>query len=152
MRNILILSLVLLVSCKPKQILQTVVKDSIVYRTIEREVIRIDTVTINLPQVEKQVIKQDSSFIETKYSTSKAVILKSGLLYHNLINKPLQLIEQVNVIDRVVYKDSIVFQTKIEQVAIKKPLTKLQRFLFYSGIALWLILIFVIVKKVNSFV
>ena len=139
MKKIAILSLLLLLfaSCKTKQVIQHNTNDSVrvEFRTIEKQIVRIDTVTVQLPAIEKQVVKKDSSFLQTKYSTSKALILPSGLLFHELKNKPIAISGTVNTIDRIVYKDSIIYKSKIEvkEVPIKTPLSKLQRYLIVSG-------------------
>ena len=76
-------------------------KDSIV---IEKVVERIDTVEIEVPGERVYVIKQDSSHLETTVATSDAKIDSTGMLYHSLTNKDVELKKEIVYKDRVIEK------------------------------------------------
>lgn len=77
------------------------VKEKIVERIIK------DTVTISLPSERVEVVRKDSSMLQTKLAVSTAKILEDGSLLHTLENKP-TLPVQVEHKETIVTKDSIV--------------------------------------------
>ena len=54
-----------------------------------------DTVSIEIPGDTVRVVAQDSSYLETKYSVSEAVIDSVGRLHHSLINKDIKIDKEI---------------------------------------------------------
>lgn len=54
-----------------------------------------DTVSIEIPGDTVRVVAQDSSYLETKYSISEAVIDSVGRLHHSLINKDIKIDKEI---------------------------------------------------------
>lgn len=77
------------------------VKEKIVERIIK------DTVTIQLPSERVEVVRRDSSILQTKIAITTAKILSDGSLLHTLENKP-SLPVQIQYKEIVITKDSIV--------------------------------------------
>ena len=65
-------------------------RDSIVVETLVK-----DTVSIEIPGDTVRVVAQDSSYLETKYSISEAVIDSVGRLHHSLINKDIKIDKEI---------------------------------------------------------
>lgn len=139
----LLVALVALFGCRAQQVINHSSSDSTTVEVRERivELPRIDTFIYEVPAQSKQVVVEDSSYLETDFATSAAKILPSGNLYHDLHNKEVEIQEVIKWKDRIEYKDSIVYQVKAErvEVPVKVPLGKVQRFLLLSGILAWLL-------------
>lgn len=54
-----------------------------------------DTVSIEIPGDTVRVVAQDSSYLETKYSVSEAMIDSVGRLHHSLINKDIKIDKEI---------------------------------------------------------
>lgn len=140
----LIALLIIVFGCRSrKQIIHHTTTDStrIEYRTIEKEILRDTTIYVALPAEVKEVVQQDSSYLQNTYATSFAIVRADGLLFHSLSSKPQPIAVPVSIKDTHTRKDSIVYRNKIqlEQVPVKMPLKRWQKILMYLG-ALFLIL------------
>ena len=79
--------LLCLCSCSVKRAVQKENKEERV-RVEYREILKTDTVTVQLPQERIEVIRRDSSHLETNLAASDARIQPDGTIYHTLRNKP----------------------------------------------------------------
>lgn len=124
-------------SCRTQVPIHHNTKDSVrvEYRTIDREVLRIDTVKIHLPQEVKEVVRVDSSSLHTSLALSTAKIQADGKLYHTLSNKLQHIPKEVIVKDRIVIRDSVIYKNKVEvkEVAVRMPPTKWQVLQMWGG-------------------
>ena len=97
-RLILFLLMFLVVGCgicrKVQYVPVETKTDSVIIETLVR-----DTVSIEIPGDTVRVVAQDSSYLETKYSISEAVIDSVGRLHHSLINK------NIKIEKEIVYKE-----------------------------------------------
>lgn len=129
--------LLAILSCKPKQVLQTTQTDSVrvEYRDSVREVVREVPVYIEVPGEVKQFVRADSSFIENKYASSKAFIQNDGYLFHDLILKPITLKKKATVKDTYQRKDSVIYISKLRKVEVPVPreLTRMQQWQIKLG-------------------
>lgn len=98
-----------------------------------REVLKIDTVTVQLPQERIEVIRRDSSHLETSLAASDARIQPDGTIYHTLRNKPVTPKIEVQYKDRETIRDSIVYQTKEVPYFVEKELNGWQKFRMRIG-------------------
>lgn len=98
-----------------------------------REVLKIDTVTVQLPQERIEVIRRDSSHLETILAVSDARIQADGTIYHTLQNKPFTPKIEVRYKDRETVRDSIVYQTKEIPYPVEKELNQWQKFRLQVG-------------------
>lgn len=93
-RFILFLVMFLVVGCgicrKVQYVPIETFKDSIVVEKLVK-----DTVSIEIPGDTVRVVAQDSSYLETKYSVSEAVIDSVGRLHHSLINKDIKIDKEI---------------------------------------------------------
>ena len=119
-----------------------------------REIIRIDSVPVQLPAERIEVIRRDSSHLETDLAVSDARILPDGTIYHTIRNKPFTPKIPVQNTDRETIRDSIVYQTKEIPYPVEKELTHWQKFRMdvggYAVFALLGILIFYGIKVVKK--
>lgn len=108
---VVIMVVIMLQSCSKKTIPQQAI------RYIDREVVRDSTVYIPI-EVEKQVqiVKEDSSFLSTKYACSTAVVDSSGMLRHTLENK-----SQDSIPARIQWKDRIIIRDTTIREIQKEP-------------------------------
>ena len=93
-RFILILMMFLVVGCgicKKVQYVPIETKTDSVY--VEKLVT--DTVRFEIPGDTIRVVAQDSSYLETKYSISEAVVDSVGRLHHSLINKDIKIEKEI---------------------------------------------------------
>lgn len=118
LRRIAILSAVVLASCSPRIIKETVIE----YRD---RVVR-DTATVEIPvEVEKIVTRDTVSHLENKWAKSDAIV-SGGLLHHSLESKP-QVVKvpvEVHVTDTL-WKEAEIIEKTIE---IEKPLSAWRKF------------------------
>ena len=154
MRKILLfLLMVIMVSCGVcrRQYIQVPVKVDSVY--IERIVERIDTVCIKIPGEKIYVIKQDSSHLETAVATSDAKIDSTGILYHSLENKDVELKKEIVYKDRVIEK-RVEVEKKVP-VEVEVPVKYIPDYYKWINILFWCMvgtgLIFVIFKLKGFF-
>lgn len=98
-----------------------------------REIIRTDTVTVQLPQERIEVIRRDSSHLETILAVSDARIQADGTIYHTLQNKPFTPKIEVPHKDTETVRDSIVYQTKEIPYPVEKELNRWQKFRLQVG-------------------
>lgn len=125
------------VSCRTAQVVhQNSIDTVFMDRRITTEVeVRIDTVTIELPAIEKQVVRKDSSYLENRYSHSLAYIQDDGLLFHDLYSIPQKIRSSVIAFDKIQTKDSVYvkIQKVMIEVPVKTPIPKWKRILMYLG-------------------
>lgn len=121
-----------------------------------REIIRTDTVTVQLPAERIEVTRRDSSHLETNLAASDARILPDGTIYHTIRNKPFTPKIPVQNTDREIIRDSIVYQTKEIPYPVEKELTRWQKFRMdiggYAVFALLGIVIFYGIKVVRKII
>lgn len=130
---IVMLALVgLLSGCSTKKVVQKERSDEKV-RIEYREIWHTDTVTVPLPGERIEVIRTDSSHLETALSVSKASIRPDGTLYHTLENKPFSPRIEVKWKDRIILRDSIVYRDKEIPYPVEKELNRWQKFRMNIG-------------------
>ncbi|GEM_PF-1200794 len=117
----LLIGLLCICSCSVKRAVQKEDKEERV-RVEYREILKTDTVTIQLPPEHVQVVRQDSSYLETSLAASNARIQSDGTIYHTLWNKPFTPKIEVKYKDRETIRDSIVYQTKEVPYFVEKEL------------------------------
>ena len=124
--------------------------DSVV---IEKIVERVDSVYIPVPSESVEVVREDSSHLETSVAISDAKIDSNGVLHHTLKNK------DVNLKKEIVYKDKII-EKKVEvekevPVEVEVPVKYVPDYYKWINIIFWCIvgtgLIFVIFKMRHFF-
>lgn len=145
--------LLCLCSCSVKRAVQKENKEERV-RVEYREILKTDTVTVQLPQERIEVIRRDSSHLETSLAASDARIRPDGTIYHTLQNKPYTPKIEVKYKDREIIRDSIVYQTKEVPYFVEKELNGWQKFRMriggYAIFALLGIIIFYGIKTVRK--
>lgn len=153
-RFILFLVMFMMVGCGIcKRVQYVPVETKIDSVIVEKIVERTDTVEIEVPGESVYVIKQDSSHLETAVATSDAKIDSTGMLYHSLKNK------DVNLKKEIVYKDKIIEKrVEVEKevpVEVKVPVKYVPDYYKRIHILFWCIvgtgLIFVIFKMKSFF-
>lgn len=87
-------------------------------RYIEKEILRTDTVLIQLPAEKVMDIQSSYSHLETSLATSAAWVDSSFMIRHILENKAVSAPIGVIYKDRVIVRDSIVYRDRIEQVEV----------------------------------
>lgn len=121
-----------------------------------REILKTDTVTIQLPAEQIEVIRRDSSHLETSLAASDARIQPDGAIYHTLQNKPFTAKIEVKYKDRETVRDSIVYKTKEVPYPVEKELNAWQKFRLevggYAVFAIVGLVIFYVVKIVRKFI
>lgn len=127
-----ILVLLTLFSCSAKRVVQKEISDEKV-RIEYREILKTDTVTVQLPAERIEVIRRDSSRLETSLALSEARIQSDGTLYHILQNKPFTPKIEVRYKDRETVRDSIVYQTKEVPYFVEKELNWWQKIRLKMG-------------------
>lgn len=142
---LLLISVVAIAGCTPRQIFVPVIRDSIVEKTVR------DTFISYLPQ-KQQVITIKKSHLETDLSFSDAYIDSLGLLNHSIENKGF--IPSKTKETKIVVHDTIPYSypapeyyniraTKIEKVYVRD-------FVWYSGFVLYTVLFIIILNKLNK--
>ena len=122
-----------LFSCSPaKKVVQKENHEEKV-RIEYREKWRTDTVTVFLPGERIEVMRPDSSFLETKLARSTARIQTDGTLYHTLENNPFAPRVEVKYRDRIIRRDSIVYRDKEIPYPVEKELNRWQKFRMTLG-------------------
>ena len=124
--------------------------DSVV---IEKIVERVDSVYIPVPGESVEVVRQDSSHLETSVAISDAKIDSNGVLHHTLKNK------NTNLKKEIVYKDKII-EKKVEvekevPVEVEVPVKYVPDYYKWINILFWCMagtgIIFVIFKLKHFF-
>lgn len=129
---ILLLFLLSLSSCAARRAVQRETSDEKV-RIEYREIVRTDTVAVRLPPERIEVVRRDSSHLETFLATSDARIEPDGTLFHTLQNKPYTPEIEVRYKDRETVRDSIVYQTKEVPYFVEKELNWWQKLRMNAG-------------------
>ena len=120
---------------------------------IEKIVERVDSVEVPVPGESVEVVRQDSSHLETSVAISDAKIDSNGVLHHTLKNK------DVNLKKEIVYKDKII-EKKVEvekevPVEVEVPVKYVPDYYKWINILFWCMagtgIIFVIFKLKHFF-
>lgn len=139
------LPLLLLVSCAaPKVVVQerVEVREHTEYIT--------DTAYISVPDIREVIATRDSSsHLENEWAVSDAEV-SSGVLTHSLSTKPNK--HRIEYQKEVVYRDSLVYVTKVEEVQVEKALswwegTKVK----FGGWAMLVIVLMIVITVVIRF-
>lgn len=142
---IAILTVVILLSCKTRQI------PVFIEKTVTDSIYLIDTlVEVKLePYVVERYTSDTISHLETKYSSSTAKIDK-GVLYHNLKQK--DTIVKINT--KIEYRDKVIKEPvpyEVEKIVkVEKKLSIWQRLSITAGNIFVILLIFYIFMKVRK--
>lgn len=124
--------LLCLCSCSVKRAVQKENKEERV-RVEYREILKTDTVTVQLPPERIEVIRRDSSHLETILAASDARIQPDGTICHTLRNKAFTPKIEVKYKDRETIRDSIVYQTKEVPYFVEKELNWWQKIRMNAG-------------------
>lgn len=116
--------------------IKIVSKDSLVIHT--------ELISVALPLESHSIITKKKSHLETSVATSDAEIDSLGLLHHTLANKKDSLKREIQYVDKIVYRDSII--TKEVPVEVKVPIRYIPKFYQFTFILFWIIVLFIIVK------
>ena len=111
-------------------------KDSLVIHT--------ELISVALPLESHSIITKKKSHLETSVAVSDAEIDSLGLLHHTLANKKGSLKREIQYVDKIVYRDSII--TKEVPVEIKVPVRYIPKFYQFTFILFWIIVLFIVVK------
>ena len=111
-------------------------KDSLVIHT--------ELISVALPLESHSIITKSKSHLETSVATSDAEIDSLGLLHHTLANKKDSLKREIQYVDKIVYRDSII--TKEVPIEVKVPIRYIPKFYQFTFILFWIIVLFIIVK------
>lgn len=140
MKKLIILLCFIPIACCPTKSLTTIKQDStnveVRYRYIER--LRDTMIYVDIPVEIKHDIATDESILETTVAWSTAKIDSTGLLFHELHNKPIQISRPIQYIEVETIRDSIIHDISVkyvEKVQIKKYIPKF----------MWIISIFAII-------
>lgn len=139
---VILSSLIAAGSCSHKRAVTTSRRtDSTLIATEVRyvEKLRDSTVYIQFPAEFREVVRQDSSLLETALAVSRARIDSGGHLWHTLENKPSPYPAAVQLKDRSETKveKEIVVQWERVEVPVEKPVGGWRKFLQYSGLLFW---------------
>ena len=111
-------------------------KDSLVIHT--------ELISVALPLESHSIITKKKSHLETSVATSDAEIDSLGLLHHTLVNKKDSMKREIQYVDKIVCKDSII--TKEVPVEVKVPIRYIPKFYQFTFILFWIIVLFIVVK------
>ena len=153
-RFILFIVTFLMMGCSICQRVQYVpVENKVDSVIIEKIVERVDSVEVPVPGESVEVVRQDSSHLETSVAISDAKIDSNGVLHHTLKNK------DVNLKKEIVYKDKII-EKKVEvekevPVEVEVPVKYVPDYYKWINILFWCMagtgIIFVIFKMKHFF-
>lgn len=121
---LIVLLAILLASCSPRVITNTVVRDSIVTQIRER-IVR-DTVSYEIPvETEKIATRDTASHLENRFGESDAVV-SGGVLTHSLRTKP----QTIYIPMEVPVADTTTTSSHVETIEVPVPaeLTGWQKF------------------------
>ena len=145
---VVILTLLIFISsCTAKRVVQKEIRDEKV-RVEYREILKTDTVTVQLLPERIEVIRRDSSHLETILAASEARIRPDGTIYHTLRNKAFTPKIEVKYKDRETIRDSIVYQTKEVPYFVEKELNWWQKIRMNAGGLALIVLILGVAYKV----
>lgn len=156
MRKFLIIVLLssVVFSCRTRQVINNTSIDTVFIdrKIVVEEKVRVDTVVVELPSIESQVVKEDSSFLSNKYATTLAYIQSDGLLFHNLNVLPQKIKAPVLAIDRIETKDSVYvkIQKVVAEVPVKMPIPKWKQILMWIGVVAIAFVLYKISKMFTS--
>lgn len=121
----------------------------------ERDSVRVETVTIYVPdtvfveipaQTAERETRDSVSNLENDYATSEARINPDGSLYHNLKTKPqkkpVEFQKPVERRDSIVYRERVRTETVTETVEVPRQLTWFQKTSIYG---FWAAIIFLMI-------
>ena len=111
-------------------------KDSLVIHT--------ELISVALPLESHSIITKKKSHLETSVAVSDAEIDSLGLLHHTLVNKKDSLKREIQYVDKIVFKDSII--TKEVPVEVKVPVRYIPKFYQFTFILFWIFVLFIVVK------
>ena len=111
-------------------------KDSLVIHT--------ELISVALPLESHSIITKSKSHLETSVATSDAEIDSLGLLHHTLVNKKDSLKREIQYVDKIVYRDSII--TKEVPIEVKVPIRYIPKFYQFTFILFWIIVLFIVIK------
>ncbi len=113
-------------ACRHRGIEQS--SDSIRIEIIEREVIRRETIEVEIPQIRERIaVKVDSSLLSNQYARSIAIVRPNGVLDHTLETIPQSIAKPV--VNRSIARDSVIYREKlsIQTVEVERELTLWQK-------------------------
>ena len=105
----------------------------VIEKEVIRERLRTDTVEVPLPAERVEVIRPDSSFLETSVAFSRASVDPAGMLHHSLENKAVKPKVTVRVRDSVIVRNRT--ETVVQTVEVPKLLNRWQRLRMGIGTA-----------------
>lgn len=144
---IFIITLLLFCGCGTQRRILPSTDKEVRVETILQE--RIDTVYVTLPREIVEVVRRDSSYLETSIAESSAVIDSLGLLHHTLKNKDMKLPVTVKEVEKIIIKDSlIVHKEPVEVTVIKHKIPNS----YWIMMALLILIIGVKIYKIFRFV
>ena len=125
----------------PSSNIRIVSKDSLVIHT--------ELISVALPLESHSIITKKKSHLETSVATSDAEIDSLGLLHHTLTNKKDSLKREIQYVDKIVFKDSII--TKEVPVEVKVPVRYIPKFHQFTFVLFWIFVLFVVIKVIRKF-
>ena len=125
----------------PSSNIRIVSKDSLVIHT--------ELISVALPLESHSIITKKKSHLETSVATSDAEIDSLGLLHHTLANKKDSLKREIQYVDKIVFKDSII--TKEVPIEVDKPIPYIPKFYWFTFILFWIFVLFIVVKVIRKF-
>ena len=124
----------------PASNIKIISKDSLVVHT--------ELVSVAIPNESHSIITKSKSHLETSVATSDAEIDSLGLLHHTLTNKKDSLKREIQYVDKIVFKDSII--TKEVPIEVEKPVPYIPKFYQFTFVLFWIFVLFVIVKLLRK--
>lgn len=124
----------------PASNIKIISKDSLVVHT--------ELVSVAIPNESHSIITKSKSHLETSVATSDAEIDSLGLLHHTLTNKKDSLKREIQYVDKIVFKDSII--TKEVPIEVEKPVPYIPKFHQFTFVLFWIFVLFVIVKLLRK--
>ena len=153
-RFILFIVMFLMMGCSICHRVQYVPVESKVDSVIVEKIVeRVDSVYFPVPSESSEVVREDSSHLETSVAISDAKIDSNGVLHHSLVNK------DVNLKKEIVYRDKII-EKKVEvekevPVEVEVPVKYVPDYYKWIHILFWCMagtgIIFVIFKLKHFF-
>lgn len=125
----------------PSSNIRIVSKDSLVIHT--------ELISVALPLESHSIITKKKSHLETSVAESDAEIDSLGLLHHTLVNKKDSLKREIQYVDKIVFKDSII--TKEVPIEVDKPIPYIPKFHQFTFVLFWIFVLFIVVKVIRKF-
>lgn len=125
----------------PTSNIKIIAKDSLVINT--------ELISVALPLESHTIVTPTKkSHLETSVAESDASIDSLGLLHHTLVNKKDSLKREIQYVDKIIYRDSIIIKEVPVEVEVKvKYVPKIYKFTF---ICFWIFVLFVILKLLRK--